>query len=301
MSPLSDFLHISLISLNAMIPITLAAVGEVIGEKSGVINIGLEGIFLISAFTGTVGAEYFGAPSMGLAIGLLTGLIIGLLHGLLCTYLKGNHVISGVGINLLGAGLISFGIRAVWNSPAHVLSVTARMPQIDTGYGQVSYLLPLTIAIVASAYYLLNRTKLGLQIKITGEHPRAADVAGVKVKLVRLLSTTCGACLAGLGGAFLSLDWFGVLTKEVAAGRGFIALATVVFSRLNPALALLGGLIFGFFDSLGIWVSSSPVIKKVIPWQFIVMLPYVVTLVAVAGVIGRARFPDALGEPYKRE
>ncbi|MFW6422198.1 MAG: ABC transporter permease [Candidatus Bipolaricaulota bacterium] len=299
---LNSFLRIFVISLNAMVPITLAATGEIIGEKSGVINIGLEGIQLTSAFTSALGAELTGSPYVGLLVGILTGLAIGVIHGIITVYLKGNQIISGVGINLLGGGLIAFGLIAAWQTPGHhVVSKLTRMPAIQTHYGGISYITLLTVLLALITYYLLNRTKLGLTIQATGEHPRAADVSGVSVEKIRFLSTAIGASLAGLGGAFLCLDWFGVVTKDLAAGRGFIALATVVFSNLNPLLALLGGFIFGFFDSLGVWVSSSSAIKQAVPWQVILMLPYLVTLIAVAGVIGRADFPSKLGEPYRRE
>lgn len=298
----TSFLRILVISLNAMVPITLAAVGEIIGERSGVIDIGLEGILLISAFTGAISAQATGSPYVGLLAGIVTGFVIGALHGFISVYLKGDQVISGVGINLFGGGLIAFGLIAVWQTPGHhIVPASARMPKIGTPFGGISYITILTLIIVFSVYYLVTNTKLGLKINICGEHPRAADVAGVNVERVRFFSTIAGATLAGLGGAFMSLDWFGVLTKELAAGRGFIALATVVFSKLNPLLALLGGFIFGFFDSLGVWVSSAPGIKKYVPWQFILMTPYIVTLLAVAGAIGRARFPSKLGEPYERE
>lgn len=298
----TSFLKILVISLDAMVPITLAAAGEIIGERAGVIDIGLEGILLISAFTGALAAQSTGSPYIGLLAGLAAGLLIGMLHGFISVYLKGDQVISGVGINLLGGGLIAFGLIAVWKTPGHhVIPTTARMPEIGTPFGGISYLTILTFLIVFLIYYMLTRTKLGLKINITGEHPRAADVAGINVERVRYFSTVIGAALAGLGGAFMGLDWFGVLTEEIAAGRGFIALATVVFSGLNPLIALLGGFIFGFFDSLGVWISSAPGIKEVIPWQFIRMTPYIVTLLAVAGAIGRAKFPSKLGEPYRRE
>jgi len=116
-----------------------------------------------------------------------------------------------------------------------------------------------------------------------------------------LFSTAAGASLAGLAGAYISVDWLGSVTKEISAGRGFIALATVVFSGLNPLLALLGGFIFGFFDNLAVWVSTMPAVQEFIPWQFVSMAPYVVTLLVVAGVIGRTRFPAAMGIPYERE
>jgi simple sugar transport system permease protein len=158
-----------------------------------------------------------------------------------------------------------------------------------------------TVALAIAVYWLLYRTQLGIRIRAVGENPAAADVAGIRVNALRLGTAVAAGLLAGLAGAYLSVDWFGAVTKEITAGRGFIALATVVFSGLNPLLALLGGFIFGFFDGLATWVATYPGIKKLIPWQFVAMAPYVVTLLVVAGAIGRARFPKALGIPYLRE
>ncbi|MFB6287042.1 MAG: ABC transporter permease [Candidatus Bipolaricaulia bacterium] len=305
----SEFLQIGVIALSAMVPVTLAAVGEIIGERAGVINIGLEGILLISAIVGAYAAEqggtYLGealAPFIGLLAGILVGLILGMLHGLVSVYWKGNHIISGVGINLLGAGFVAFGLIALWGIAGyHPVPSWARMPQLPTPYGGISYVTFLTLALAVAVYWLVYRTKLGIRIGVVGEHPRSADVAGVNVDATRFWATAIGASFAGLGGAFMSLDWFGVVTSELAAGRGFIGLATVVFSKLNPLLAIVGGLIFGFFDSLAVWVSNSSELKQVLPWQFVRTLPYVVTLLAVAGALGRARFPSKLGEPYYRE
>ncbi len=150
-------------------------------------------------------------------------------------------------------------------------------------------------------WWFLRRTQLGIWLRAVGENPAAADVAGLKVNAIRLGAAIAAGVLAGLAGAYLSVDWFGAVTKEITAGRGFIALAIVVFSGLNPLLALLGGFIFGFFDGLATWVATYPGIKDVIPWQFVAMAPYVVTLAVVAGAIGRVRFPSALGVPYIRE
>ncbi len=297
-----EFLQISVIALSAMVPITLAAVGETIGERAGVINIGLEGILLMSALTGAYAAELGSSPVVGLLTGILTGLILGMIHGVVSVFWKGDHIISGVGINLLGAGTVAFGLIAIWGIPGHhSIPAEFRMPSLPTPYGGISYITFLTLALAVAVYWLLYRTKLGVRIGVVGEHPRAADVAGVNVDTMRFWATAIGASFAGLGGAFMSLDWFGVVTNELAAGRGFIGLATVVFSKLNPLLAIVGGLIFGFFDSLAVWVSNSSELKQVLPWQFIRTLPYVLTLLAVAGVIGRARFPSKLGQPYFRE
>ena len=287
-------------SLHAMVPITLSASGEVIGESAGLFNIGLEGIILVSAMTGALGAEA-GGPAVGLMVGLGTGFVIGLIFGGVCTYLKGVQLIAGVGINLFAAGMVAFWLIHLGVPGHHAVAAENQLVNISTPYGAFSPMILVAIALPVFIYILLFRTKLGLKIRAVGENPQAADVAGIKIHLLRLLATAAGASLAGLAGAYLSIDWLGSVTKEISAGRGFIALATVVFSGLNPLLVLLGGFIFGFFDNLAVWVATMPAVQKVIPWQFIAMAPYAVTLLVVAGVIGRAKFPAAIGIPYQRE
>jgi simple sugar transport system permease protein len=287
-------------SLHAMVPITLTASGEVVGESAGLFNIGLEGIILVSAMTGALGAEA-GGPVAGLLIGLGTGFVIGLIFAAVCTYFKGVQLIAGVGINLFAAGLVAFWLIHLGVPGHHALAAEHQLANIATPFGDLSPMIFVAIVLPVLIYLLLFRTKLGLKIRAAGENPQAADVAGIKIQLLRLLATAAGASLAGLAGAYLSIDWLGSVTKEISAGRGFIALATVVFSGLNPLLVLLGGFIFGFFDNLAVWVATMPAVQKIIPWQFIAMAPYAVTLLVVAGVIGRAKFPAAMGIPYQRE
>jgi len=287
-------------SLHAMVPITLAGTGETIGESSGLFNIGLEGIILLSAMTGALGAEAGGAV-VGLLVGIGTGFAVGILFGLICTYFRGVQLVAGVGINLFATGLVSFWLIHLGVPGHHAVADHARVVDINTPYGGFSPLLIGAVVIPVAVHHILFRTKLGLKIRAVGENPQAADVAGIKVNLTRLFSTAVGASLTGLAGAYIGIDWLGSVTKEISAGRGFIALATVVFSGLNPLLVLLGGFIFGFFDNLAVWVATMPSVQGVVPWQFISMTPYVVTLLVVAGAIGRVRFPAAMGRPYERE
>jgi simple sugar transport system permease protein len=226
---------------------------------------------------------------------------MGLVFGWVCTYFKGIQLIAGVGINLFAAGLVTFWLIHLGVPGHHAVAAESQMVNISTPYGDFSPMIFVAITLPVLIYILLFRTKLGLKIRAVGENPQAADVAGIKIHLLRLLSTAAGASLAGLAGAYISIDWLGSVTKEISAGRGFIALATVVFSGLNPLLALLGGFIFGFFENLAVWVATMPAVQKVIPWQFVAMAPYAVTLLVVTGVIGRARFPAAMGIPYERE
>lgn len=294
----SDILSLLRISLHAMVPITLTAVGEIIGETAGLFNIGLEGALLLSAFAGAIGAE-FGGPLFGLLVGMVVGSCLGLLFSVINTYWKGTQMITGIGINLFAVGIVAFGLIKLGAPGFHDVPKVSELAKLQTPIGAVSPMIFVALVVPFIAYWFLKRTRAGLILKAVGEAPEAADVAGLNINLIRLLATTSGGALAGLGGAYMSVCWIGSVTKDISAGRGFIALATVVFSGLNPLLALLGGFIFGFFQSLATWIKTLP--YKPIPWQFVEMLPYIVTLLVVSGVIGRVRFPKALGKPYKRE
>jgi len=286
------------ISLHAMVPITLTAIGEIIGETAGLFNIGLEGTLLISAFVGALGAKA-GGPVVGLLAGMGVGMVIGFVFSVICTYWKGTQMIAGIGINLFAMGFVAFGLIKLGAPGFHAVPAEAQLAKLQTPLGALSPLIFVALVVPFLTQWFLKRTRAGLILKAVGENPEAADVAGINVHLTRLLATTFGSALAGLAGAYLSVGWFGSVTKEISAGRGFIALATVVFSGLNPILGLVGGLIFGFFQSLATWIKTLP--TKPIPWQFVDMLPYIVTLLVVSGIVGRVRFPKALGEPYKRE
>jgi simple sugar transport system permease protein len=289
------------ISLHAMVPITLAAIGETIEESAGLFNIGLEGILLFGALAGALGAQASGSALVGLFTGMGVGGLIGLVFGTISTSLRGSQLISGVGINLLALGFVALMLSVMGAPGFHSVAREVQVPLIPLGIGNLSPLVPITVIVAIGVWWLLRRTQLGIWIRAVGENPAAADVAGIRVNRVRLGAAVAAGVLAGLAGAYLSIDWFGAVTKEITAGRGFIALAIVVFSGLNPLLALLGGFIFGFFDGLATWVATYPGIKDIIPWQFVAMTPYVVTLAVVAGMIGRVRFPSALGVPYMRE
>ncbi len=292
-----DVLSLLGLALKAMVPITLTAIGEIVNETAGLFNIGLEGILLLSAYAGALGANAAG-PIVGLLVGLGVGAAVGLLFAVINAYWKGTQMVTGIGINLFAAGFVAFGVIS-GSAGALTVLPTARVAKWSTKMGALSPLILVALLMPFLVHWFIKRTRAGLILKATGEMPEAADVAGINVNRVRLFAAVFGGALAGLGGAYMSIDWIGSVTKELSAGRGFIALATVVFSGLNPLLALLGGFIFGFFQGLAEWVKTLP--SKPIPFEFVTMLPYIVTLLVVSGVIGRVRFPKALGEPYKRE
>lgn len=309
-----DIVILLLLSSQAMVPIALTAIGEVFAEKSGVVNIGLEGILLLSAFGAVVGGEFFVdlsngngfmltlAPWLGMLSGVLMGLFIGLIHGLIGIYWKGDQIVSGVGINIFALGVVGFGIPAIWNVKGqHQVDSLAVFQGLQTSWGKFSYVIPVVLLAAVFTYWMMHKTAFGLRVKAVGENPEAADIAGISVNKTRLLAVLYGSALGGLAGAYMSLDWTTSITKNLPAGRGFIALATVVFSKLNPLLALLGAAVFGFFDVLSTWISTIPAINQVVPFYFVRMIPYVATLIVVAGAIGRARFPKATAQPYRRE
>lgn len=294
----SDILSLLRIALHAMVPLALTAVGEIVGETAGLFNIGLEGILLLSAFAGALGAEA-GGPLVGLLVGMGVGAAISFLFAIINTYWKGTQMVTGIGINLFAMGIVAFGLIQLGAPGFHDVPKTVELIKWRTGMGSISPMIIVALVLPFAIYWFLKRTRAGLMLKAAGEMPEAADVAGINVNRIRILAAVFGGILAGLGGAYMSVAWLGLVTKDLSAGRGFISLACVVFSGLNPLLALLGAFIFGFFQALAEWVKSLP--SKPIPGEFVSMLPYIVTLLVVSGAIGRVRFPKALGVPYKRE
>jgi simple sugar transport system permease protein len=288
--------------LLAMTPLALAAVGECLNEKAGVVNIGLEGIFMITSVTGVWVAEGFGNGTMGLVGGALTGALLGFALGTISVYGKADQIIAGMGLNIFALGFVPFLLISLWAFPGiHIFPNELMVPRWLTPFGQVSPVTVFAVVVALLAHLLLHRTVLGFRIKAVGERPEAVDVAGLRVDHLRLLTSTLGGALAGVGGAFLPLGWFGAVVKEISAGRGFIALACVVFAGLEPLLALGAALLFGFADGFASAVAVTPGVKERIPFYFVSMIPYVTTLVVVALVIGQRRFPRTVGRPYARE
>lgn len=288
--------------LLAMTPLALAAVGESLNEKAGVVNIGLESIFMISSVTGVYTAEVFGSGAMGLLGGAVTGAVVGLPLGLVSVYGKADQIIAGMGLNIFALGFVPFLLISLWAFPGiHLFPGDLMIPRLITPLGQISPVTIGAVVVAILAHLLLHNTVLGFRIRAVGERPEAVDVAGLRVDRLRLFTCTLGGALAGVGGAFLPLGWFGALVKEISAGRGFIALACVVFAGLEPMLALGAALLFGFADGFASAVAVTPGVKERIPFYFVSMIPYVTTLVVVALVIGRRRFPLTVGRPYARE
>ena len=288
-------------ALLAATPILLAAVGEILTERSGVVNIGLEGLMLLGALAGPLFVDYLkykvGAqvpdplwPLLAILASAFVGIVVGLVHGYISTYLAGDQIISGVAINLFAAGAVAYGIQAYWG--------VAGYKQVPDWAKADPYVVAIfALALAVFTWFLLFKTRLGIVIRACGEDPESAFNMGVDVNKVRLLATVAGSALAAVAGAYLSIAYLSVVTKEISAGRGFIALANVVFANWNPLLAIAGAYIFGFFDALSYWLQTMGVGR----YEITRMVPYVATLLIVAGVMGRAKPPRALGKPFKRE
>jgi len=293
-------------ALLSMTPLALAALGEVVNEKAGLVNIGLDGIMLMTAAIGVWGAEASGSGYVGLLVGLLIGGIVGLVLGVMGTYGKAIQIIAGIGVNIFAYGFTPYFIMAMWKFPGirippkEVLA-KPRTLVFNGVYFDISEITILAVLLAVIFYYILHKTPLGLRIKACGEMPEAADVAGISVFRIRIVLSTLGGALAGLGGAFMSLVWFGGVVKEISAGRGFLALGCVVASGLEPLPALGFAFLFGFAEALAYSIAITPGVKEVIPYHFVYLLPYITVLVVVTLFMRGKRFPRSLGSPYIKE
>ena len=284
-------------TLRISIPYALPALGAAFSERGGVVNIALEGILLVSAFATTVTIYSTESPLLGILAGVVAGVCVALLHGVITITCKSNQIVSGIAINLLALGATKFSCQLIFHSSSN----SARI----VGMEQWTFLpdVPIlnnpfilgTIAIVALSHVVLFRSRFGLRLRAVGEHPQAADTLGVNVSRLRHAGVLISGALAGLGGAWLAIDQHS-FTDGMSAGRGFIALAAMIIGKWSPAGAALAALLFGFAESLVIQLQGG---TEYI--QFIQMIPYVATIVVLAGFIGRATPPAADGVPYEKE
>lgn len=298
------------------VPILLAVLGEIVTEKSGVLNLGLEGIMLMGALAGFLGTWWLEqaqvAPLLaawaGLGAGLVAGVGMGLILALLAINLRADQVIASVMLVLLGQGLSSYLYRQQFSSltarigglPPAPIPGLAELPIVGPILFNHTAAVYLTIALVPAIWFLLYRTTLGLNIRAVGENPGAAEAAGLSVARIRYTATLIGAGLAGLGGAVLTVAQLQLFREEITAGRGWIAVALVIFARWRPGLALVGALLFGVADALQFRIQALSGSDTSIPYELLLMLPYLLTiLVLLRGVRGQER-PASLGLPYLR-
>ena len=295
-------------------PLILAALGGLFSERSGVINIALEGKMLAGAFTAaavTYAADsklHLGAasPWIGLLAGISAGIFIAAIYAIVCIRYKADQVVSGTAINILMIGVPGF------LSGAFFLS-SGSTPQIPKE--QLIPWAPIIIAfaLVPISWYVMYRTPFGLRLRSVGENPEAADAAGVSVSRIRYFGVLIAGALAGLGGAYLSIGQSSLFTRNMTSGRGFIALAALIFGKWRPVQTLLACLLFGFTEAVSIQMQGAiklpaffaTLLRQTpgddIPIQFIQMVPYLLTIIVLAGFIGSSRPPRALGIPYQKE
>ncbi len=280
-------------SIRLATPLILAAMGGLFSERAGVINIALEAMMLAGAFTAASVTWSTGNPWIGLVAAIGAGMLIALVHAVTCIRFRADHVVSGTALNILMIGLPGFLSGALFRSSGS----TPQIPQ--------DQLIPMAPIVLASAavpagWYLLYRTRFGLRLRAVGENPEAADAAGIDVLRVRYAGVLLSGALAAIGGAYLSIGQSSLFTRNMTSGRGFIALAALIFGKWRPVPTLLACLLFGFTDALTIQMQG--VVKlpsgEDVPVQFIQMLPYVLTIVVLAGFVGHARVPKALGRAY---
>ncbi|HEX3552778.1 MAG TPA: ABC transporter permease [Thermoanaerobaculia bacterium] len=289
---MSNILIVSLLfsAIRLTTPMLLAALGGLYSERSGVINIALEGLMLAGAFTAATITHYTGNPWVGLAAAILAGALVALVHGVACIQFKADQVVSGTAINILFLGIPALLSGALFES-------TGATPQLPKGQLIPMAPIVLAFALVPVTWYVLYRTPFGLRLRAVGENPEAADTAGVNVSRVRYFGVILSGALAAIGGAYLSIGQSSLFARNMSAGRGFIALAALIFGKWRPVQTMLACLLFGFAEALSIQMQGV----SQIPVQFIQLIPYVLTIVVLAGFIGHSRAPRALGLPYQKK
>ena len=297
-----DWIDMLQAALRTATPIVLAALGGILAERSGVINIALEGIMLVAAYVGFVVGVLTGSTLIGLLGALIAGALVAALHAALCIRFKTDQVISGVVINIFAAGLTGYFYRQFdINADVTTLSqinipLLQNIPVLGPILFQQRVLTYVMLIAVVLLHLALFRTAWGLRTRAVGERPRAADTVGIKVNRLRYMNVILSGMLAGLGGAYLTLGSVGRFTPLMTGGRGFIGLAAMIFGNWTPFGALAASLLFTIPDAIAVKLQ---ILNVQIPSQIVTLLPYVLTIIALAGFGRRSRAPEALGKPYE--
>lgn len=300
------------------IPVFLAALGEIITERGGVLNLGLEGVMLAGGLAGFMGAFYIEnlpngealmwfAPWFGIIMGILAGIAMGLIMAVLAVTLRTDQVIASVTLVILGQGVTTYIFRQQFEEltarivgfeevPIPLLSKIPFFGPVLFNHDVMTYI---SILIMVLGWYFLFHTTWGLKIRSVGEHPAAADTSGVNVNRVRYSAVLIGSALAGLGGAVLTVAQLHIFDEGITAGRGWIAVALVIFARWRPVLALVGALLFGIANALQFRIQAMNI--EALPYEFLLMLPYVLTILVLLQRIRKSESPAALGTAYTKE
>jgi simple sugar transport system permease protein len=290
------------------VPLTLGAMSGILCERAGVVNIAIEGMMLGGAFSGAFIGSLSGNLWVGMAAGIFTGVVLGLIHGVLSITYKSNQIVSGTVINILATGLTSYfsakflQTNQQWNDPGTFapirIPVLTEIPVLGPILFDNNIYVYAMFAFLFLLQFALFFTRWGLRHRSVGEHPRAADTLGINVIRTRWVAVLLGSAMAGFAGSYFTLGSVGRFDEVMTAGRGFIALAAMIFGNWMPFGSFGAGLLFGFFDSLA---SKLAILGIQIPSQFLLMLPYLITIIVLAGVVGRTQPPAADGVPYEKE
>ena len=297
-------------TLHFATPLAFAAMGGIFSERSGVVNIGLEGMMLIGAFFAVWGSVWSGSWVVGLLMAMLFGGLLALVHAVFSIHLRADQIVSGFAVNFLALGLTGFLYSSIY--PGGIEEEVSRVPAVELGFlddiplvgnfldgvfGSLNLLVWVMFGVVILTYVVLFKTPIGLRIRSVGEHPRAADTVGISVYGVRYAAVVTSGVLAALGGAFLSIGFVDTFTENMTSGRGYIALAAVIFGKWLPGWAFAATLLFGFGFAISIPLQREAGISE----NLISTLPYVLTLVALVGLVGRSIPPAAVGRPYVKQ
>ncbi len=298
-------------TLRLAAPIALAALGGVVSERSGVTNIALEASMLVGAFFGIVAADRTGDIWIALGVALLAGIVVALLHAFTSITLRSDQIVSGMALNILALGLttyLDYQLYGRTGTPADLpglpdvrLAFLDGVPFVGQAIGGQNSMVWAMLALVVVLQIFLFRTVAGLRLRAVGEHPRAAETVGISVRRIRYAAVIASGALAALGGAYLSLGVAHSFTDGMTGGRGFIGLAAMIFGRWTPVGALAAALIFGYGNALSTSLQGATIGATRVPVQLLSTLPYVLTILAVAGFVGRSRPPAADGVPYETE
>ncbi len=300
------FINFIAATLRSTTPLLFAALGGLFSERSGVTNIALEGTIIFGALGAAVATQLLEAPFVaqnpntvvayapwfGLLIGAVVGGLVGLLHAFISIRYKADQVISGTAINLMAVGIPALVLTGLYDNTSTSTPVRNRLPEV-AGFSPLVYLAFLLVPVV---WYIVYRTPFGLRLRSVGEHPEAADSVGINVRRVRYAAVILSGVLAGLAGAYLSIGNLNQFTANMSAGRGFIALAALIFGKWNPWGVLGATLLFGAFDALRIQLGGG----NLLPPTVLESVPFILTMLVLAGFIGRAVAPKAIGKPFEK-
>lgn len=292
-------------------PLIFAALGGVFTERSGVVNIALEGIMVMGAFFAILGVYLTGSVWIGLLSAIIAGIITSLLLGVLAVNLKANQVVAGVAINILAVSLTSLLLQLVWqrsgqtdslessfSSAPGILKPLESIPVIGDFFGGLTPFVYFAVIAAIVSYVVLFKTPFGLRVRAVGEHPKAADTVGINVYKTRYICVMISGALAGIGGAALSIGAVNIFAEGMTAGKGFIAIAAMIFGKWHPIGALAACLFFGFCEA--VQINPQPLGLGFIPSELLTMVPYIATILALIGVVGKAVAPKASGQPYEK-